>query len=65
MALLKVIVGVLVALAENRTVLFVLNNPKEGAPGNRLVIESMSFGWLALENKGEMEINWLVVLLAV
>lgn len=56
-ALLKAIVGALVTLAGNRTVLFVLNGPKLGAPCNLLVIESMSLWWFVLENSGEMEIN--------
>lgn len=57
------IVGALVtSLRPNKTVL-VEKGPKGGAPGNRLVIDSMSFGWLALENSGERLKRALVGLL--
>ena len=59
------IVGALVTLELPNKMVFVEKGPKLGAPGNRLVIESMSFGWLVLENKGVRETNWFVGLLAV
>lgn len=45
------IVGVLVTLTFPNETVFSLNWPKGGAPGNRFVIESMSFV-LVLPNKG-------------
>ena len=55
------IVGGFVTFAENKMV-FVEKCPQL-RPGNRLVIESMSLGWLALENKGERAKTWFVGLL--
>ena len=57
------IVGVLVTLALSKETVFVENGPKGGAPGKRLVSESMSFGWLVLENNGERLKRALVGLL--
>lgn len=52
-----VIVGEFVTLLEENKTVFWLNGPKLGAPGNLLVIESMSFGLFVLENKGIRETN--------
>ena len=57
------IVGALVTLALPKETVFVENGPKVGAPGKRLVSESMSFGWLVLENSGERLKTVLVGLL--
>ena len=59
------IVGALVTLELPNKVVFVEKGPKLERPGNRIVIESMSLGWLVLENKGVRENNWFVGLLAV
>ena len=59
----KVIVGELVMFAFANKMVFSLSGPKLGAPGILLVIESMSFGWVALENNGERENNRFVGLL--